>query len=211
MAITFTRASGTRDGGNTTSHQITVPAAGHALGSLVCVALIGGTNPGATTCADNHASTTNSWHVTENFWDAGNFSFVAIAWCVLSTALVSGDLITLTTTNGTDSQMYGAEYAAGSGWASTSTPDANTHHSNGFGTTWAPGSVTPSAGASILLFVACASDDNTSTSAVANGNWTERLDHVGVTCRARHRRAGPDRRGRVRELQRGRHVEPGQQ
>lgn len=180
MSITFTRASGTRDGGNTTSHQITVPAAGHAVGSAVFVALVGGTDPGATTCADNHAGSTNSWHVTENFWDAGNFSFVLIAWCVLTTALASGDLITLTTTNGTDSQMSGDEYAAGNGWATTSTPDTNNHNSNSFGLPWVTGSVTPTGGASVLLFGAIASDNNAGTSA-PTANWNERLDHIGAT------------------------------
>jgi hypothetical protein len=172
-SITFTRAGGTRDGGNTTSHQVTVPAAGHASGSLVGACMVGGTDPGVTTGADSKG---NTWTVDQTFWDAGNFSFIVAAHSVLTNALVSGDTITLTSTNGTDSQVYTAEFAASGGFVSAA--DTSNHNSNGFGTTWVTGLVTPTASASIVMLQCMASDDNTSTSTTSTS--VEDYDHIGV-------------------------------
>jgi hypothetical protein len=177
--VTFTRAGGTQDAGSTPTVQVTVPAGGHAVGSLVALCLATSNDPGTTTVDDNAsgAGTTNTWTIDRNFFDAGNTAGIIVAHSVLTKAMNAGDLISVHPTNQTDSNLYTAEFAASGGFVSTA--DTSNQNSNGFGLAWLTGSVTPTASASIVMIQCATSDSNTTSSTTSTS--VEDYDHNGAT------------------------------
>lgn len=173
MAITFVRDGGTKDEAAAGTHTISTPAAGHAQGNLVAVFYAAGSDGGSTTVTDARSNT----YTVEQFWDATSAVFILVAVSKLTTALVSGDLITIDPTNSVNCVAYAAEYTATNSFLST--VDGQNHSDLAFTGTWTSSTLTNSHTNAILL--TGAGHTSSAVSNTPDGNSTERYDHQDTT------------------------------
>lgn len=135
---------------------ITVPVGGHAVGNLLVIPVVVG-NSGAsgtapvtvTGIADNHASTTNVYTVEASsaVVTVTNQYRLQLCWCILTTALVSGDVITVTFSGSTQTDLI----ADSAEFTNVAARDVVAESATVTGTTIAAGSMTPSVGGDLLI------------------------------------------------------------
>lgn len=148
---------------------ITVPTGGHALGSLLVIPVMVG-NSGAsgtapvtiTGVADNHTSTTNVYTVeaSSGVVTVTNQYRLQLCWCILTTALVAGDIITVTFSGSSQTDLA-ADTAE---FTNVVARDVAAVSASPTGTTIAAGSMTPSVSGDLLI-VAYSATNPTSVNA----------------------------------------------
>jgi len=124
MAAAFVKNVGSAVTTNDTSHQITVPAAGVALGNLLEVAICINGYDDISSMTDTQGNTYTAWALRDN----GNYD-VIIYRCIVSTALVSGNTITATTGMMHNSSMSVEEFSEVSSTEDTETSGAGSSSS----------------------------------------------------------------------------------
>lgn len=154
------KSSGTAVG----SLAITVPAGGHTVGNLlvipVMVGFSGSANPLPVTVTgdggtwDNHAASTNVYHVeavsaVANLGGSSGQYRLQLCWCILTTALTAGDVITVTFSASTQSDLA----ADSAEFTNVAARDVVAVANNLTGTTISAGSMTPSAGGDLLITI----------------------------------------------------------
>jgi hypothetical protein len=175
MSWSVVRAGGTKDAGNASSQVITVPAAGHAAGNLVVVVFGCGSDPTAASVSVAD-SKSNAYVVPVSVF--ANFRYIGLAYSKLTTALVNGDTITITLPAGADCIASSTEWNAANGVdLASGVLHADADQPNA--TAWASGTITPTAGRSVLLVAGDVGDNSGSNTPTAP--WVERFDALGVT------------------------------
>lgn len=154
MAIAFVQAVGNASSatsGNTLA--VTVPAGGVAVGDtlVLYVGFSGGTGLANATAADNHAGSTNVYTNQAQVDDTSTTGcYSAIITCPVTTALVSGDVITVTyPTNVTHRTLFIDEFSG----VDTSSPidTTGTGNAGASGTSTSSASVTTTNAADLIV------------------------------------------------------------
>lgn len=137
---------------------ITVPVGGHTVGNLLVIPVVIGNSGAAGTApvtitgvADNHTSTTNVYTVETNSGvvTVTNQYRLQLCWCILTTGLVSGDVITVTLSGSTQTDLI----ADSAEFTNVAARDVAALANTSTGTTFSTGSMTPSFAGELLIAV----------------------------------------------------------